>query len=805
MYIIEDHYSIGQEAYMMKHWDHIIVYLIVNRLDHDTHESWELKQGASVSPSSLKDLLDFVEGRARALENIEGRSIQKSASSLSPTQQFAQVNVIGPMGNTVTARALIDQGSELSFITERIVQALELKRSPASVPLVGIALRTMEQLVIDHGSQFPLGASVLSKGRYVDDIFAGADTIEECQEVVKQVNNLCMAGCFPLQKWISNDPSTLASISTECHIKETSVKIKESLKELEPSAQWRFVPGKDNPADCASRGLCPKALKTHTLWWSGPSWLAEDSTKWPTTSHEPAKEAVSELKRQKSSNVVCSYSEPELLSRYSDLNKLLCITSWCKRFINRLKGNHDTAYTPYLTPKELNDSLLFWTGFVQNQAFIEEFKLLKMNKPVHQSSKLYNFNPFFDHDKLIRVGGRLQNASIEYDTKHPFILPKDSLLSKLIINDAHIRTLHSGTTNTLSKVRQRFWILGGRPTVKKELSRCVICARYRSEQAQQLMGQLPPSRVTPSRPFLHSGVDYAGPFIIKTWHGRAAKTYKGYIVLFICSSSSAIHLELVTDYSSEAFIAAYKRFTARRGICATITSDCGTTFVGSDSELNRLFTASTSESNKLRDLLSKDGTLWKFNPPSAPHFGGHWEAGVKSVKYHLKRVVGDHILTYEEFLTVLIEIEGVLNSRPLCKLTEDPDDLTTLTPAHFLVGGALSAVPEPDLKGVPQNRLSRWQLLQQMKQSFWKRWSKEYLQKMQTMYKWRSPSTPVEIGSIVLIIDEQYPPSKWPLARVIGVHPGQEKITRVVTLQTATGILKRPIVKFCRLPISSAS
>ncbi|XP_054284768.1 uncharacterized protein LOC129001461 [Macrosteles quadrilineatus] len=264
-----------------------------------------------------------------------------------------------------------------------------------------------------------------------------------------------------------------------------------TIQELEPSAQWRFVPGKDNPADCASRGLCPKALKTHTLWWSGPSWLAEDSTKWPTTSHEPAKEAVSELNRQKSSNVVCSYSEPELLSRYSDLNKLLRITSWCKRFINRLKGNHDTAYTPYLTPKELNDSLLFWTGFFQNQAFIEEFKLLKMNKPVHQSSKLYNFNPFFDHDKLIRVGGRLQNASIEYDTKHPFILPKDSLLSKLIINDAHIRTLHSGTTNTLSKVRQRFWILGGRPTVKKELSRCVICARYRSEQAQQLMGQLP--------------------------------------------------------------------------------------------------------------------------------------------------------------------------------------------------------------------------------------------------------------------------------------------------------------------------
>ncbi|XP_054287809.1 uncharacterized protein LOC129003539 [Macrosteles quadrilineatus] len=314
------------------------------------------------------------------------------------------------------------------------------------------------------------------------------------------------------------------------------------------------------------------------------------------------------------------------------------------------------------------------------------------------------------------------------------------------------------------------------------------------------MGQLPPTRTSPSRPFLHSGVDYAGPFVIKTWHGKRAKTYKGYIAVFICSSTSAIHLELVSNYSYY-FIAAYKRFTSRRGICATLTSDCGTTFVGADKELKRLFSSSSAESGQLKSLLANDGTEWKFNPPAAPHFGGHWEADVKSVKYHLKRVMKTHLLTYEEFSTVLVQIEAVLNSRPLCQLTEDPDDLAILTPAHFLVGESLTTIPEPNQENQPTSRLTRWKLTRQMLESFWKKWSREYLQQLQAIYKWRFPSCSIKLGSVVLVVDEQLPPSKWPLARVTELHPGRDGLTRVATLRTASTSLKRPIVKLCPLPI----
>ncbi|XP_029053753.1 uncharacterized protein LOC114881213 [Osmia bicornis bicornis] len=228
------------------------------------------------------------------------------------------------------------------------------------------------------------------------------------------------------------------------------------------------------------------------------------------------------------------------------------------------------------------------------------------------------------------------------------------------------------------------------------------------------MGQLPARRVTPSRAFLHSGVDYAGPFSVKTIRGRGGKIFKGYIAVFIWFSTGAIHLELVSDYSAEAFIAAYKRFSGRRGIPATITSDCGTNLVGADRELRSLW-------KKVANSLANDGTEWKFNPPSAPHFGGKWEAAVKSVKFHLRHVIGNTALTFEEFSTLLSQIEAVLNSRPLCPLTDDPSDIGALTPGHFLTGAALTTVPEPDLSDVPTSRLSRWQLLKQFVDHLWMR------------------------------------------------------------------------------------
>ncbi|XP_076652425.1 uncharacterized protein LOC143358835 [Halictus rubicundus] len=315
--------------------------------------------------------------------------------------------------------------------------------------------------------------------------------------------------------------------------------------------------------------------------------------------------------------------------------------------------------------------------------------------------------------------------------------------------------------------------------------------------------QLPQSRASPSRPFLHAGVDYAGPLTLRTFRGRGAKTYKGYIVLFVCFSTSAVHLEIATDYSTDGFIAAYKRFTSRRGICATLSSDCGTNFIGADKELRKLFQASSNETAAIANTLANDGTRWKFNPPSSPHFGGKWEAAVKSVKFHLKRVIGDTGHTYEEFSTLLSQVEAILNSRPLCPLSDDPTNPSALTPGHFLIGTALTTTPEPAIIDLPTSRLSRWQLIRQMLERFWKRWSAEYLQHLQAMSKWQRRSNAFNIGSLVLVADERYPPSKWAPGRIIDVHPGQDNLVRVATVKTQHSVYKRPIVKLVLLPIST--
>lgn len=261
------------------------------------------------------------------------------------------------------------------------------------------------------------------------------------------------------------------------------------------------------------------------------------------------------------------------------------------------------------------------------------------------------------------------------------------------------------------------------------------------------MSALPRARVTASRPFTHVGVDYAGPLALRHARGRGQRTIKGFLAIFVCLNTRAVHLEVASDYSTEAFLAVFRRLVARRGMCSVLYSDRGTNFVGADAQLRQLFRDATKE-GRLTELLAADGVQWRFNPPSAPHFGGIWEAAVKSTKHHLRRVIGDGILTYEELSTVLAQVEVCLNSRPLLPLSDDPEDISALTPGHFLVGSALNAVPEPSLSSEPSNRHTRWQLVQQIRDHFWDRWAKEYLQSLHPRQKWCKGETNIRVGDL---------------------------------------------------------
>lgn len=281
----------------------------------------------------------------------------------------------------------------------------------------------------------------------------------------------------------------------------------------------------------------------------------------------------------------------------------------------------------------------------------------------------------------------------------------------MIIFSEHLRLLHSGTNLVLSALRDYY-------SFKRVHNRCVQCFKTNPISSQTIMGNLPSFRVSPASPFFNCGVDYAGPFLIKSKSGRGAKLVKSFICVFVCFATKCIHLELVMDLSTDTFSAALKRFIARRGLRLNIYSDNGKNFIGAKSELKELgnFLQNDDIQENIYGSLQTQKILWHLIPPRALNFEGLWEAGVKSVKFHLKRIAGNVHFTYELFYRFWMQVEAVLNSRPLCPLSSDPSDVEPLTPADFLIGRKLTTMPEPDLNHVTIGRLSHYQHVLRMSQ-----------------------------------------------------------------------------------------
>nr|XP_049702276.1 uncharacterized protein LOC126055742 [Helicoverpa armigera] len=569
----------------------------------------------------------------------------------------------------------------------------------------------------------------------------------------------------------------------------------QQIVETIPSTCWRYVKSGENPADVASRGLYAQQLRDNILWWHGPSWLTTFENQEQET---PTYTTEEEVRLNKS----CTVKEQEeniietLLHKHSSFNKVNRIIAWLLRAFAPKR----TDMPSYLTLHELTAAKLLIIKNVQQMEFRSEIECLRNKQRLSTKSKILNLNPFIDSSGVLRIGGRLENSTLNMEMKHPKIIPRDSRLAELLVDEAHKLTFHGGPRLTLANLRQQYWIPGGNNAVKKRLRNCVICRKNNPQQHQQIMGDLPTARTEPAPPFYHTGVDYTGFVEIKSNKTRNARSMKGYIALFICMVTKAIHLELVTDLTSTAFLAALRRMTARRGAPRYMYSDCGTNFVGADRILQQEHEqVQQTFDNNFMGILADMNIEWHFNAPSWPSAGGLWERAVRSLKHHLRRVIGSQKLTFEEYYTILTQIEACLNSRPLCALTENIDDLDYLSPAHFLTGRAGVTIIE-----TPEDGRTRWYLTNQLFQQIWKRWKSEYLSQLNARNKWLKPQDNIQVGNLVIIQDENLPAGKWAMARVVELHPGRDGYVRVVSLKTQHGIIKRPIVKLCLLPIRPA-
>ncbi|XP_055622690.1 uncharacterized protein LOC129766204 [Toxorhynchites rutilus septentrionalis] len=572
------------------------------------------------------------------------------------------------------------------------------------------------------------------------------------------------------------------------------------IQRLTPNVVWRHVPSLENPADLLSRGMISKDLMDSSLWWNGPEWLATTNHLWPDNIR-PSQQVADQFLESRKISLHSSCSPSELIEQYSSLTKLLRIASLCRRFAHN-SGSGNVRRLGPLTKLEIRQTLLSLIRLVQEQHFSAEISALAAGRSVSRSSRLRYLHPMLQNG-LIQVGGRLHFAKISPDRKFPFVLPDKNPLTSLIADTIHQQTLHGGSQLLLSTIRHEFWPLGGRNLARKTVHNCVTCAKAKPRTIEQLMGQLPPERVSPAYPFQFVGIDYAGPIYLRP-NTRKGAPIKAYVAVFVCLVVKASHLELVTDLTSAAFIAALRRFIARRGVPTTVYCDNATNFTAAQRELKELRQQFLSQKHK-EAVHNEASTLkieFHFIPPHAPTFGGLWEACVKSFKHHLRRIVGNSLLSAEAVSTVLAQIEGVLNSRPITPLSSDPSDLQALTPGHFLIGRPILTLPEPDLSEIPTSRLDMWQKMQLLTQHFWRRWQDEYLSTLQTRYRWTTVNQNLLIGSIVLIRDDNKPIGKWSMGRVTDVHPGEDGLVRVATLRIPSGkLIKRPITKICRLPV----
>ncbi|XP_072398237.1 uncharacterized protein [Diabrotica undecimpunctata] len=572
------------------------------------------------------------------------------------------------------------------------------------------------------------------------------------------------------------------------------------IQELTRTYLWSHVSSKDNPADILSRGTTPALLVDNTLWWHGPHFLMNATTKF--NEFVPNID-ITDIPEIKATLHAVNNSKPTLYTtfcKFSSFTRLQRVIAYCNRYIYNLK-NKENKRNGVLSASELIEAEQRIVKIIQLTFFQSEFKDLKHQKTI-KNKAILKLNPFIDASDLIRVGGRLRNANVSYNQKFPLLLPTKCQVVRSLLEREHIRLLHTGPQNTLSNIRLTYWPLDGLREIKRIIYKCKNCYRFNARPAHQIMADLPKERFQVSRPFTNVGIDYGGPFQIKSSKLRRAPICKAYIAVFVCLVTKTVHIELVSSLSTEAFLLTLKRFISRRGIPKTIYSDNASNFLGARNQLKELydFFMGTDVLPTIKEFAASTLINWKFIAPRSPHQGGIWEAAIKSCKYHLVRMMGNNIFTFEELTTILAPIEAVLNSRPLCPLSDSPNDFSFLTPAHFLIGSSMTSYPEKDISTKSENSLSLWQKCSKIQQHFWKCWSRDYLNRLQNKPKWFLPQENIKVDDLVLLIDDNAPPLKWPLARVIETLPSKDGRVRTAKLRTKDGIFIRSVVKVCPLP-----
>ena len=538
-------------------------------------------------------------------------------------------------------------------------------------------------------------------------------------------------------------------------------------------------------------------------------WLA-DATLDRLEPYQPGDEAVPEecrrelkLSSQKDTHSLFIQADSGDISKlidcenYSTLHRLLRVTKLVLRFVRltkeRVQRRRGLTVMDSSLYADTDKARTLWLQVSQS----------RLPENPRFSTWQYQLGLYKDSFNLWRCGGRISNASLPDSMKNPILLDKTHHLTTPVVRDAHRRVLHNGVRETLTEVRSAYWIVRGRQYVRSIIDKCVICRRiegppYKGKQPPPL----PEFRVSQSRPFQFVEVDFAGPLYVKPTN--VAPNPKSWLCLFTCCTTRAVHLELVPDLSTVTFMNCFKRFSGRRGIPSKIISDNGKTFKAASRIIAKIFS-----DDEVQKHFSDQRISWTFNLERAPWWGGFFERLIKSTKRCLKKVVGQSTLNYNQLVTLIVEVESVLNSRPLTYLSMD-DLEEPVTPSHLICGYRVLSLPDIEISDLSdpdydldQDEISRQtQHLKIVLSKFWKRWRKEYLLELREHHRTRcvthGSDADIQVGAIVTVYDDSHPRGMWRLGVVEELIIGADGVTRgarvrVISKTGRPTTLRRPI------------
>ena len=588
------------------------------------------------------------------------------------------------------------------------------------------------------------------------------------------------------------------------------------IRTLVPVNSWKHCRGKNNPADIPSRGMSPLELSECALWIGGPTWLTEDeeSASEEFNDEQLPRECLDEMKvgdkekwkAETSSSLLVSADQGTVgiatilkCEDYSDLQRLLRVTALILKFVKIMKAKlQKDVHTPEeLTSQDVAEAETLWIKEVQSS----------LSKNPKFEIWRQQFGLFTDEHGTVRCKGRLSQAQLPSSTKYPILLDKSHHITSLIVRESHKRVMHGGVKSTLTELRSRYWIVQGRQFVRKLLYQCVVCRRLEGRPyGAPPPPPLPEFRVKEDPPFTYVGIDFAGPLYVKSFYSPQRKVW---ICLYTCCVTRAIHLDLVPDLSATTFLRSFRRFTARRGKPSLVVSDNGKTFKPAAREITRIL-----NDPGVKRHFAKEHMKWTFNLEKAPWWGGVFERLVRSVKRCLKKTISGARLTYEELLTVITEVEMILNCRPLSYVSgEDIEE--PLTPSHLLCGRRLMSLPDNsesqdlDTDVQPQDLDRRMQHLSNVMNHFWRRWRNEYLLELRNTHRsvtQRASNRVVSTGDVVIVHDEDQPRGKWRIGRIESLITGSDGCVRGATVRVKTkkgrsSMLRRPVQRLYPLEV----